>query len=275
MSARPDLTGAARGNMIARVILMSKMIGILGGLGPKAGEGLHAAILGNTRAICDPDHLQILLYTNPHIPDRTDFLLGRISENPAGEMLRSLQLLVQFGAGVCCVPCNTATCPPIWDVVEEGFAQFANGAELLNIVHLTAAFVTRTHPSVSHVGILATDGTIQTEVYQRALGHHNVKAVLPTATNQKLVQGAIYHPEWGIKAKSAPVTQQARDALEAAALRLIADGAEAVILGCTEIPLAFDDTHLKGIPLINSTAVLARECIRRAAGEDKLVPLKR
>ncbi len=254
---------------------MSKLIGIVGGVGPKAGESTHAAVLANTRAVRDSDHLHVLLYTNPSVPDRTEFVLGRSTENPATEILRSLRLLVQFGCGVVCVPCNTAHSPAVWDVVQEGFQEFAVGAELLNIVELTAEFVTHTYPSTSHVGLLATDGTIAAEVYQHAFNHRNVRVVLPTETNQRRVQEAIYHPDWGIKSKSSPVAQEAIDALETAAFRMIADGAEAMILGCTEIPLALAEPTLKNIPLVNTTAVLAREAIRRAAGEEKLVTLRR
>jgi len=253
----------------------NKLIGIVGGLGPKAGENLHAAILNNTRAVKDSDHLRILLYTNPAIPDRTEFILGQIEQNPADEILRSMEQLIQFGAQVLCVPCNTAHCPMIWDVVEEGFTQFGDDLRLLHIIDSTVEFLVRTQPRASHAGILATNGTTSSAVYQNALLQRGIQPVLATDSNQRRVQEAIYHPDWGLKAKASPVTQQAIDALETAAVRMIADGAEALILGCTEIPLALPGSDLKGIPLINSTAVLARECIRHAAGEDKLLSLAR
>ena len=254
---------------------MSKLIGIVGGLGPKAGESLHAKILSNTRAVGDADHLPILLYTNPGVPDRGDFIFGEGDENPAYEILRSLQLLMQAGAEVLCVPCNTAHAPVIWDVVEEGFRQITTGAELLHLIQVVTDHVVHRHPNVANVGILGTCGTLQTGVYQSALSLHNIRSIAPSDAAQRGVQNAIYHPDWGIKARSTPVSEEARGALQAGALRMIADGAQAVILGCTEVPLAFTEPDLKGIPLIDSTAVLARECIRRAAGEEKLVSLPR
>ena len=254
---------------------MTKTIGIVGGLGPKAGENLHARILANTRAVRDQDHLPIALYTNPVIPDRSAFINGEISDNPAVYILDSLRRLVDFGAQILCVPCNTAHSPVIWDAVTEKFPEFAGDAELLHIIHLTVEYIVNYHPSVSHVGLLATTGTVSTEVYQRALEHHNFRPILPTEANQRHVQEAIYHPDWGIKAQSAPVTQQAVDALETAGLRMIVDGAEALILGCTEIPLALNGQDLKGIPLLDSTAIMAREAIRRAAGEAKVTSIRR
>lgn len=254
---------------------MTKIIGIVGGLGPKAGENLHSRILANTRVVRDQDHLPVLLYTNPRIPDRSEFIFGETTQNPADQILQSLRLLYDFGARVLCVPCNTAHAPVIWDVVTTGFADFAGDGELLHIINLTVEHIIKRHPSVSHVGILATTGAVSAEVYQQALAHRNFRPVLPTEAHQRNIQDAIYHPDWGIKAVSSPVTQQATDALEAAAYRMIVDGAEAIIMGCTEIPLALNGNELKGIPLVDSTAVLAREAIRRAAGEAKLSSLMR
>lgn len=250
---------------------MDRIIGIVGGLGPKAGEHLHGRILANTRAVKDQDHLRILLYTNPSIPDRSEYLEGKTHQNPGQPILESLMLLVKMGATVLCVPCNTAHAPPIWDYVTAGLQRAAPEAELLHIVEITVAHLLQHHPSVSHVGILSTAATRDSGVYQAALGRHNIRALFPTETNQRHVQEAIFHPDWGIKAQSAPVTQQAMDSLEAAAVRMIADGAEAIILGCTEIPLAVRGQTIKGIPVIDSTACLARQAIRCAASDAKLV----
>lgn len=253
---------------------MSQIIGVVGGLGPKAGENLHAKILANTRAVRDSDHLQILLYTNPTVPDRGEFIFGEGPENPAVKILQSLRTLWQAGAKVLCVPCNTAHAPAIWNEVEAGFAAAVEAgqtdAQLLHIVRLTVQFIVRNYPSASHVGVLGTNGTLNTRVYADELLANNIRPLHPTESGQRQVQEAIYHPDWGIKAQSDPVTKEAVDALKAAALRMIADGAEAIILGCTEIPLAIKDPDIKGIPVVNSNTVLAREAIRRAAGEAKL-----
>jgi aspartate racemase len=266
-----QLTPGRCDRMIAAVTEMNyRMIGIVGGMGPKAGENLHAKILANTRAARDHEHLQVVLYTNPAIPDRTPFLRGETTENPAHEILHSLLMLYQFGAQVLCVPCNTAHAPAIWDVVVEGMQRGAPDAELLHIIELTAEHVVRRHADVSHVGILATTATISCELYQRALAHRNIHSIVPSEATQRRVEEAIFHPQWGIKAQSDPVSAEARQVLEAAALRMIADGAEAVVLGCTEIPLALPETALRGYPLIDATTLMAREAIRRAAGLERL-----
>jgi aspartate racemase len=246
------------------------MIGIVGGMGPKAGEHLHSKILSNTRASSDFDHLQIVLFTNPALPDRGPFIFGEHQDNPAQEIVRSLLLLHQMGATVLCVPCNTAHSACIWDVVEAGMRESAPDAVLLHIIRVTVDYIVHHHPTVARVGILGTTYTIACELYQRELASHNIQPIVPNETNQRRVQDSIYHPQWGMKAKSDPVTKEATEAIAAASLRMIADGAELVILGCTELGLALPQSDLKGTPLVDSNIILARECIRQAAGNAKL-----
>ena len=73
-----------------------------------------------------------------------------------------------------------------------------------------------------------------------------------------LVESSIYDEDHGIKSNSDLVSKKAREDLEKAIDLLANAGAEAIILGCTEIPLAIKATHHESIPLIDSTKVLAR-----------------
>ncbi|MGI5819482.1 MAG: aspartate/glutamate racemase family protein [Armatimonadota bacterium] len=248
------------------------MIGIVGGVGPKAGEDLHSKILANTRAGRDADHLSILLYTNPAIPDRTAFILGDIPDNPATEMLCTMRVLAKAGASVLCVPCNTAHSPVIWDSVLAGLPSFAPRAQLLHLIQITTDHLATAFPDAARIGVLATTGTISASVYQSALSSCEMQPIIPDEPLQRAVHETIYHPRWGIKAVSAPVSARAVETLTAAVETLIARGAQAVILGCTELPLALTGSHLDGVPLIDPAHHLAREAIRRVGGEEKLAP---
>jgi aspartate racemase len=84
---------------------------------------------------------------------------------------------------------------------------------------------------------------------------------------EKYIQPAIYDRNYGIKARSHPVTARARKNLEAGIEQLKDKGAQAVILGCTEIPLAFPETSYQGIPLLDATQILARAMILAFAPE--------
>ena len=97
--------------------------------------------------------------------------------------------------------------------------------------------------------------------------------ILPDEDIQvNLVHKSIYDREYGIKAKSAPVTDIARTRLAQAIDHLLGRGVEVIILGCTEIPLAITEKERQGIPLLDPAMILARALIREAYPE-KLVPL--
>jgi aspartate racemase len=88
---------------------------------------------------------------------------------------------------------------------------------------------------------------------------------------QDSLHAAIYDRVWGIKATGV-AQAKAADTLRALALRLVERGAQAVVLGCTELPLALTEKAICAIPLIDPVLALARAMIREAAPA-KLAPL--
>ncbi|HEU5148202.1 MAG TPA: aspartate/glutamate racemase family protein, partial [Chryseosolibacter sp.] len=74
---------------------------------------------------------------------------------------------------------------------------------------------------------------------------------------------AIYDAEYGIKAYSNPVTMRAKENLLLALDYLKQKGVSAVVLGCTELSLAFGAEDM-GVRLIDSTSVLAKALIRES-----------
>jgi aspartate racemase len=119
------------------------------------------------------------------------------------------------------------------------------------------------HPGIRRVGILATSSTIANRLYDYALERIGLEAVRPDAAVQDdIVNPVIFDGEWGIKAQSNPPTDRARQQLLDGILHLAERGAEAVILGCTELPLAVPEPDYQGIPLIDSTRSLARALIQ-------------
>ena len=118
------------------------------------------------------------------------------------------------------------------------------------------------------MGILATNGTVNADIFGRALRECGLTAIYPDQKTQtQLVHDAIYHPTNGIKAASPPNAQPARNQLLAAASHLIDKGADAIVLGCTEIPLVIQETSLSGRMLIDPATVVARALVRYAAPE--------
>ena len=209
-----------------------KTIGIIGGMGPLATADLFEKIVGHTIAACDQEHLD-----------------G--GADPLPELAKSAGRLEKFGADVLIIPCNTA------HYYYDGIAA-AVSVPVLHMVRLTArALVER---GVKKAGLLATDGTVRTGIYQKSFAGSGVELLTPDEAGQRAVMEMIYQ---GVKAGDMAFdAQPARQAME----RLLAAGAEVLILGCTELPLA---VKLYGIalPAVDPTLELALEAIRFAGGE--------
>ncbi|MCA9971113.1 MAG: aspartate/glutamate racemase family protein [Anaerolineales bacterium] len=248
------------------------LIGIVGGVGPFAGLDLQQKLAQETLAGRDQDHLAVLSLSAPApIPDRTAYLLGEVATNPGGPLADQLLLLERAGACVAGIPCNTAHAPAIWDVIQARLRAAGSRLRLLHMMQEVACFLQAHAPGVTRVGLLATTGTARAGIYPAALAPAGYSVLLPDDDMQtRLVHTAVYAPDDGIKARGA-ATPRARADLLTAAAALQAQGAQAIILGCTEIPLALPERTLDGLPLIDATRVLARALIR-AVDAAKLRP---
>lgn len=250
-----------------------KAIGIVGGVGPYAGLDLNQKIYACTRIEREQDHLEIYLLSCPSlIEDRTEFLLHPDTvENPGNAILGVIRKLAAIGAEIVGIPCNTSHAAPILDVVERGIASAGLPITFVHLIRETVEFVRSNHPGVAKVGLLATNGTCRSGVYAKAFAEAGIEALTPPPDRQVLVHKAIYDPAYGIKCHPNPISRQAVAALSEAGAEMVAAGAQAVIMGCTEIPLALRPANL-GVPKIDTTLVLARALIGRAA-PDALLPL--
>lgn len=254
--------------------LSEGIIGIVGGIGPYAGLDLNRKVFEQTSATRDQEHLSVLMLSWPRqIPDRSAFLLGQSAEDPTAGIVHCLQVLEAAGATVAGIACNTAHAPRIFDAVIAGLRDAGSSIEVVNMVREVAAFLRSYYPDVKCVGVLGTDGTIRANAYPEALREEGIATVYPDPDVQHgLVHPAIYDPEYGIKAQSDPVTEKARAHVYAAARHMIEDkGGDALVLGCTELPLVVQERRLYGKPVIDPTLILARALIARVA-PDKLQP---
>ncbi|MEM7787874.1 MAG: amino acid racemase [Bacteroidota bacterium] len=238
-------------------------IGVLGGLGPYAGLDLVRWIFDETNAHRDQDHLPVALISYPgRIPDRGAWLTDQSAPSPVPGMIEVLRRLDDAGCAVAGIPCNTAHARPIYDRLGE--ALDADGRDL-RIVHMVDSIVealAEVAPEARRIGVLATSASVASRLHRVGLEAAGLEAVVPDAAHQERVQDAIFEAEWGLKAQSAPPDARARQALLDAADRLVARGAEAVILGCTELPLAIPEAARGVVPFVNSTRALARTLIR-------------
>jgi len=240
------------------------MIGIVSGVGPYAGLDLAKNIFDNTIANVDQDHLPLALLSVPSIiADRTEYLLGIVKTNPALAIAKVILDLEKMGATLAGIPCNTAHASEIFSLIKSKLTVNDSKIKLINMVDETILEITANYPEVKKAGVLSTTGSYQFEVYSSPLKKHGLKPIIPSEKNQKeVVHQAIYDKDYGIKACSSPVTAQARAALLSTIEKLVDQGAELIIKGCTEIVLAVPEKHICGVPTIDPSKVLARSLIK-------------
>jgi aspartate racemase len=232
-----------------------QVIGILGGMGPEATIDLFSKIVKLTGARTDQEHLRILIDNNPKIPNRTLALLGK-GPSPVSQLRLSARALERAGADFIIIPCVTAHAfyAPL---------QRTTGVPIVHIVRETAGHVLARFPDVRTIGLLATTGTVGAGLFQEAFAGTPVRVLTPTAgIQQRFVMRAIF-AKTGIKAVG-PSAWSKRLIVDAAN-SLIARGAEAVIAGCTEIPLVLQDGDVS-VPVIDPITTLARAAIDLARG---------
>jgi len=250
-----------------------KLIGIIGGMGPMAGVNLSEKIINQTIAVKDQDHLSQILYSAPqNIADRTEFILGSVSENPAYAIFSILKKLELLGVTVAGMACNSAHAPAIFNVIVEELNKSKMKLKLLNMIEEVAKLIKHEFSGLNRIGIMATRGTVKAGQYS-LLEKFGLDVIYPEKAVQDKIHQAIYHPDYGIKSVPGSISFKARQDLEQAANFLIRKKAEIIVLGCTELPLAFKTNNFRGIPLIDSNLVLARALIR-AVDPSKLKPWK-
>ena len=228
---------------------MKKTIGIIGGMGPLATADLFQKIIQNTCANCDQEHLRILIDNNTEIPDRTHAILHR-GNDPVPQLTHSARSLQQMGADLLVMPCNTAH-------FFHSSVQEAVTIPVLHMIELTCRALQK--KGIKKAGLLATDGTIQSGIYQPYFAASGIELIMPDVNGQKAIMDMIY---CGVKAGVTEYdTTHVRTAMEA----LLLQGAQTLILGCTELPLAM---KLYGLsyPCCDPTLELARGAIEAAGG---------
>lgn len=225
-------------------------IGILGGMGPLATADLYRKIIELTPADSDQEHIPVVIWADPRVPDRTEALLNN-GEDPTPWLVRGAQALADMGADFVVIPCNTAH-------AFEGPLQAAVPRPMLSMIAAAADAIVRDAPQAETVGLLATSGTIAAELYQQALLERGRDVIVPDdETQERCVMTAIR----AVKAGQAHGAATAL--LQEAAAELVQRGAGALLAACTEIPLIFRQEHTDTV-LIDATASLAEAAVATA-----------
>lgn len=233
-------------------------LGVVGGVGPAATVDFLDKVVRNTPGTRDQDHLRLLVEQNPQIPDRTEHLVGD-GMDPTLALYATCKKLQAGEADLIAIPCNTAH-------AFVAAIQSELDIPIMNMLTVTVKHIRELFPQLRKVGLLATDGTVSSGVYKRALEDHGLLEVVPSPPLQARVMNAIYGPQ-GVKAGF--TTGQAVADVDAAIEELAAQDVEVIVLGCTELPLLLPEaervtTSGKHVTLVDPTDILARRCVSAA-----------
>lgn len=223
-------------------------IGILGGMGPAAGADFYQRIVRCHGAQGDQDHPPCLSYSATQIPDRTAFLLGR-GPDPTVALQEAAACLERAGADFIAIPCNTAHAflPAVRRAVE---------IPVLDMIAIAVDAGCRQFPEARRIGLMAATGTVKASLYRAPLQRAGRTAVVPGDELQEMIMR-------GIRAVKAGGGVQAE--LATAAVELAAQGAEAILMACTEVPLGLDAAACP-VPLVDGNQALVEATLKLAIG---------
>lgn len=234
-------------------------VGVVGGVGPAATVDFMSKIVDATDANSDQEHIKLLVEHNPQIPDRTLNLVGD-GPDPTIALYATCKKLERGGADVIAIPCNTA------HAFTNSIQRHLDIA-IVSILDETIAHIQNKHPNLKRIGILATTGTISSNLYQDGLKVMGLEPICPNSESQRIVMDAIYG-EKGVKAGY--IKGLCKDQITKVISSLKQYGAQGIILGCTELPLiAHNKDYENGPILFDPTQILAQKCVHLSQVFDK------
>lgn len=236
-----------------------RILGVLGGMGPLASAYFMTRLTLLTPAACDQDHIPAILWSDPRVPDRMRALAG--GPDPLPALLNGIGVLLAAGSGAIVMPCNTVHG---WYDALRPTSEKA-GVPILHIVEATADALRKVAPSGAVIGVMGTAATLAMRLYQNRLEELGWQVITPDpAEMERLVTPAIAMVKANqVQASYAPLAEMVRI--------LAGQGAQAVVLGCTEIPLGIQAGPYQTlpVPMVDTVDALALAAIAWARAAAK------
>ena len=222
-------------------------VGVLGGLGPKATVYFMDMIVDNTKASCDQEHIDMIVYNHASIPDRTSYILDNSCDNPIPYLISDASNLENLGCNFLVMPCNTSHF--MYDEIQNNI-----NIPLINMPREVSNIINKDN-DIKKVGILATSGTLKAKIYERYL---QKEVFYPSEETNNKVMDLIYNKiKKGIKVNK----KEFYDVLD----EYFDNGCDALIMGCTELSVIVRDNDLYfDNRLIDSLKVLVDKTIEIA-----------
>lgn len=232
--------------------MKEKIVGIMGGMGPEATIDLFARIVEETHAKHDEEHLRIIIDNNPKMPSRQDAIMNG-GESPVPAMIATAENLKRAGADFIIIGANTA---------HYFFDEVAAGVDIpfLHIINEAVKETIKQVPNIKKVGVLATTAAMKTKLYEKCCSKFNVEVVNIPSEIQDKIHSSIF------KFKYEGLTQDVLNMMMEGVTYLEQNGAQALIMGCTEIPVILKGQQFN-LPLIDPNDVIAKVAVATAKNQ--------
>jgi aspartate racemase len=152
-----------------------------------------------------------------------------------------------MGADVLIMPCNTAHY--FYDAIKEHI-----GIDFINMIDETAKEIKKTSPSCKKIGLLATKGTYHTGIFEKVFSPYEIEVIKPDIEDQQYIADLILAVKIGKTTFDLTNIYHVLDKLKK-------ENVELFVLGCTELPIAFEMFNIKE-KYIDPTTILACSVIK-------------
>ncbi|MDA3815494.1 MAG: amino acid racemase, partial [Patescibacteria group bacterium] len=227
------------------------MIGILGGMGPAASASVYEKIIElaqkNYKAEQDTDYPPMMLYNLPLMGfDETGFIEPALVKK---QLIEGVKKLEKAGSNFVIIACNTVHF--FYDDIQK--------AVNVPVINLLGKAVARAHESgFKKIGLLSSESTKKLHLYRNIATENNIKIIETTNKEQELVNDVI------LKVMSGDEGLAEKKILKRIIKRMKSVGAEAIVLGCTELPIALNKKDIVPFPLFDTISIAAEEALKKS-----------
>lgn len=223
-----------------------KKLGVIGGMGPMATQLFYKYIIEMTDAKCDQDHIDMIILSHASMPDRTASIKNNQTDDVFNELLKDAKMLEENGVCAIAIPCNTSHY--FWEKLQKEI-----NTPIINMVRETVLSIKENNPTIKKIGLLATDGTVFSKIYNKECERVGIECVTPDEEVQKVVMDIIYNQIK--KGENGNIED-----FEKVDIFLKKSGCEAAILACTELS-CFKDNHELTDFYVDAMRVLSKRAI--------------
>lgn len=224
-------------------------LGVLGGLGPAASAFFYERIIENTDAVKDQEHIDMVILNHASMPDRTKAIISGETDEIIEKFSKDLKIFESLGVKNIAIPCNTSHA--FYDKMQE-----STDIPIINMVNESVKYARKNFRDVKKIGIMATDGTIISKVYETECKKQGINCIIPSPDRQKDVMHIIYDE---VKKGRKP----SKKLFDGVTEELLSNGADVIILACTELSVYREFEQIPPI-CIDAMDILVWESIVRS-----------